>query len=59
MAFDEARETAINEMLVRFDAFVHRQHTRTGVERLNDEMLEGLLVAKDALDDIAAGRMRL
>lgn len=56
---NEFRELTLNDVLVRFDAFVERQHTRTGAERLSEDGLDGLVVAKEALADIAAGCMRL
>lgn len=59
MTFDDPRLSALNDVLVRFDAFVRRQHSRTGDERLSDDALDGLAIARDALEDIAAGRMRL
>jgi len=50
---------AMNDVLVRFEAFVQRQRERAGHERLSNEALEGLEVAHEALIDIVAGRMKL
>jgi len=38
--------------------FVDRQFALTGIVRMNDDTLDGLVVAQDALLDIVAGRMR-
>ena len=47
----------VGELLAAFDSFLERQETRVGPSRLSVGELDGLRVAKDALEDIIAGRM--